>query len=197
VAHHSLVEQRMEQLREELLASDPAELRRKATGALARILAGQLDPACRLTALTTLNYLDRREQAAVRADREALRDAVVQLATLDRLERGNRDRTPSRSAKQPETNRPQVNIDDIVNELERLVEEQQRGSGIELPSVAVTGCESRCSAAGSGGNYRRGEADDRLQRSTGIGEEGRTLRSADLGSPTRPTVKLAKRKTFE
>jgi hypothetical protein len=91
-----------------------------------------------LTALSTLDYLDRQEKAAVRADREALRDAVVQLAALDRLERGNRDRTPSSSATQPETKRPQVNIDDIVNELERLVEEQQRGSGLELPSVAVT-----------------------------------------------------------
>src|SRR5215831_6296806 len=44
VAHLPLVERRMDQLREELIASDPAEMRRRANAVLGQILAKKLDP---------------------------------------------------------------------------------------------------------------------------------------------------------
>ena len=50
VAHHPLVEQRMEELRKQLRAGDPAELRRRANAVLGRILAEQLDPKYRRNA---------------------------------------------------------------------------------------------------------------------------------------------------
>jgi hypothetical protein len=44
VAHLPLVERRMDQLREELIASDPAEMRRRANAVLGLILAKRLHP---------------------------------------------------------------------------------------------------------------------------------------------------------
>ena len=86
VAHHPLVEQRMEELRIQLRAGDPVELRRRANAVLGRILAEQLDPKYRRTALDTLRYLDNQERGVEKAEREALRTAMAQLALLDAID---------------------------------------------------------------------------------------------------------------
>jgi hypothetical protein len=97
VAHRPLVEQRMEQLREQLLAGDPEEMRRRAHAVLGKILAQQLDPRYRRTAMDVLNYLDAQEQAVKTAGWEAYHTAAAQIAALDAVQtsRKNRGRSPS------------------------------------------------------------------------------------------------------
>jgi hypothetical protein len=103
VAHRPLVEQRMEEIRDQLRASDPVEMRRRANSALMRILAGRLDPKHRRTALDVLRYLDSQERVAEKAERESLRTAMAQLALLDAMEgRGDRPRSSARQRKPKE-----------------------------------------------------------------------------------------------
>jgi len=136
VAHHPAVELRMEQLREEILASDPVELRRKATGTLARILSGKTDPGLRLAAISTLRYLDAQERAAARNDREALRTISDQLAALDALE-DTAKRASSTTVKPPLEERPPANIDQIIDEIAALISEQRLGRDLEPPPIPV------------------------------------------------------------
>jgi hypothetical protein len=52
----------MEQLQEQLIVSDPVEMRRRATVVLGKILAQRLDPRYRRTAMDVLNYLDQQRR---------------------------------------------------------------------------------------------------------------------------------------
>lgn len=83
VAHRPRVELRIGELREEIVASDPAELRRRALGVLSRILAKQLDPRYRRTALDVLRYLDEHKTAGDIAGWEQYGVAVPQIAALN------------------------------------------------------------------------------------------------------------------
>jgi hypothetical protein len=83
VAHRPLVEQRIEEIREELRASDPVEMRRRANAVLGRILEERLDPRYRRTALDVLRYLDGQEREAERSEREALRTAIAAIDAID------------------------------------------------------------------------------------------------------------------
>jgi hypothetical protein len=95
VAHRPLVEQRVEQLREQALATDPVEMRRRANTALARILSGRLDPRYRRTAMDVLRYLDQQEREAENVGWEVYRAAAAQI--VDALGAGKRSggRSPS------------------------------------------------------------------------------------------------------
>jgi hypothetical protein len=94
VAHNPVIERRMDELRDQLRAGDPVELRRRANAVLGRILGGQLDPKFRRVAMDTLIYLDRQELAAEKSERESLRTA---LALLDGIEdRGGRRHSRAR-----------------------------------------------------------------------------------------------------
>jgi hypothetical protein len=84
----------MQEIRNQLRASDPIELRRRANAVLAAILAEQQDPRYRRTALDVLRYLDGLELAAEKSERESLRTA---LALLDGIEgRGGRRHSRAR-----------------------------------------------------------------------------------------------------
>jgi hypothetical protein len=83
LAHRPLVEQRMEELREELRAGDPVELRRRANAVLGRILEQRLDPRYRRTALDVLRYLDAQEREVEKREQEAFRTAVSALDAID------------------------------------------------------------------------------------------------------------------
>jgi hypothetical protein len=126
IARRPLVQQRMAELRAELEASDPIELRRKASGALARILSGQLDPRYRVAAITTLRYLDGQERAAARNDREALRTITAQMAALDAMESRATKSTRSHAVPPTAAERPPVDVDQIIAEIESLARVQQR-----------------------------------------------------------------------
>jgi hypothetical protein len=89
----------MEELREQLLASDPIQLRRRATQVLGKILAQRLDPRYRRTAMDVLNYLDQQEQAVSSAGWEAYRAAAAQIAALDAVETSRKKRGHSPSAR--------------------------------------------------------------------------------------------------
>ena len=97
VAHHPLVEQRMEELRKQLRAGDPAELRRRANAVLGRILAQELDTRYYRVAVGILRHLDAQERAIEKAGQASLRTALDQLKLLDALDgRGCRGRSPVR-----------------------------------------------------------------------------------------------------
>jgi hypothetical protein len=83
LAHRPLIQQRMEELREELRAGDPVELRRRANAVLGRILEQRLDPRYRRTALDVLRYLDAQEREVERSERESLRTAIAALDAID------------------------------------------------------------------------------------------------------------------
>jgi hypothetical protein len=107
VARRPLVEQRLEEIHDELRASDPVEMRRRANSALMRILAGRLDPQCRRTAIDVLRYLDNQERGVEKAERDALRTAMAQLALLDAIDgRGRRARLPAVRRQPGEVSRP-------------------------------------------------------------------------------------------
>jgi hypothetical protein len=135
VAHHQLVEQRMEQLREQLLASDPVEMRRRANAVLGQILAKQLDPRYRRTAADVLKRLDEEERAKARADQEAFRTLTAQMAVLDTIENGGRAR--SNQAKGEEKEPPQVDLDQIIDEIDRLVQGQRLARDPEHLSMPI------------------------------------------------------------
>jgi hypothetical protein len=137
IARRPLVRERMEEIRSELEASDPAELRRRATGTLARILAGQSDPGLRLAAITTLRYLDAREQAEARNDREALRTIHDQMAVLDAWEAPGSKRPRSSAAKPQAEQRSPADVGRLVDEIAALVAEQRAGRAIEPPPAPV------------------------------------------------------------
>ena len=124
VAHRPLVEQRMEQLREELLASDPVEMRRRANAVLGQILAKQLDPRYRRTAIDVLRLLDEQERAAARADRESYRTVVAQMAALDAMEGGRTRRARSTSARPRAKERPRAEVDQLIAGIEHIIAEQ-------------------------------------------------------------------------
>lgn len=86
VAHHPLVQARIEQPREELLASDPVEMRRLALATLADIMAKRLDPRYRRTALDVLHYLDEQERAAAAAEWRQYQAFTDRLTALDAAE---------------------------------------------------------------------------------------------------------------
>jgi hypothetical protein len=100
VAHRPLVQHRMEELREELLASDPEEMRRRALTVLSKIMAKQLDPRYRRTAIDTLRFLDERERVVIKAQREKYRVLVARLTALKTAEAVERSRAQSSSAQQ-------------------------------------------------------------------------------------------------
>jgi hypothetical protein len=85
VAHHPLVERRMEELRNQLRAGDPVELRRRANAILGGILGQEVDPRYRRAALDTLRYLDQQEREQQKAERESLRMAMAEVALLDAI----------------------------------------------------------------------------------------------------------------
>lgn len=97
VAHRPLVQRRMAELREELLANDPVEMRRRANAVLGRILAKKQDPRYRRTALDVLRYLDEQERSQARTDWATYREMVAQIADLDGQLYGKRDRRRSSS----------------------------------------------------------------------------------------------------
>jgi hypothetical protein len=99
LAHRPLVERRVGELREQLLASDSVEMRRRAQAVLGRILAERLDPRYRRTAMDVLHYLDERDRAATIAGWEAYRAAAAQITALDAIEAGTKNRTRSPSAR--------------------------------------------------------------------------------------------------
>jgi hypothetical protein len=85
------IRERMQEIRDQLRASDPVELRRRANAVLAAILAERQDPRYRRTALDVLRYLDSQERAVEKAEQASLRTALDQLALLDAIEgRGGR-----------------------------------------------------------------------------------------------------------
>jgi hypothetical protein len=131
VAHRPLVEQRIEQLREELLVSDPAEMRRRANAVLGQILAKQLDPRYRRTALDVLKHLDEQERAAARADREAYNTIVAQMAAL---EGGTTKRVRSAS---PRLTTKEVDIDQLIRDIGQIAAERQRSREFDPPPKPV------------------------------------------------------------
>jgi hypothetical protein len=137
VAHRPLVQQRMEQLREELLASNPVEMRRRANAVLGQILAKRLDPRYRRTALDVLKRLDDQESAAMKADREAYGTAVAQIAAFDATEGSARKRARSTSARPPEKERPPVDLNQLINEIAQIAEQRRRSRELEPPLMPV------------------------------------------------------------
>jgi hypothetical protein len=121
LAHRPAIEQRMQRLQEQLLAGDPVEMRRRAHAVLGRILSQQLDPRYRRTAMDVLNYLDAQEQAVKKAGWEAYHAAAAEIAALDAVETGkrNRGRSPSgRNARKALHREAEVEIgSDEANEL--------------------------------------------------------------------------------
>jgi hypothetical protein len=150
LGHHALVEQRMEQLGEELLASDPVEMRRRANAVLGRILAEQLDPRYRRTAMDVLRYLDAQDRAAKVADQEAYRTAIAQLAAVDAMEGGRRRSARPLSARPRTIAAPIANrvvmsaeqreaaVDQVIDAIDQMMAERRRGEDFELPAEAVT-----------------------------------------------------------
>jgi hypothetical protein len=107
----------MEQLREELLDSNPVEMRRRANAVLGQILAKRLDPRYRRTALDVLKRLDDdQERAAARADREG----------------GAAKRMRSTSAQPP------VDLDQLINEIAQIAE-RRHSRELEPPLMPVLG----------------------------------------------------------
>jgi hypothetical protein len=99
LAHHPAVEERIEQLQQQLLASDPEEMRRRALIVLSKIMAKQLDPRYRRTALDVLKYLDERGRVTIRAEGEKYRALLARLAALKAAEGVRRSRAQSSSAR--------------------------------------------------------------------------------------------------
>jgi hypothetical protein len=103
---------------------------------LGQILAKQLDPRYRRTALDVLKRLDDQERAAARADREAYQTAVAQMAALDTMEGGRTKRIRSTSTKRPAKEQPPVDLDHLINEIAQIAE-QRRSREFEPPLVSV------------------------------------------------------------
>jgi hypothetical protein len=142
----------MEQLREELLASDPVEMRRRANAVLGQILAKQLDPRYRRTALDVLKRLDDQEHAAARADREAYRTAVAQMAALDTMQGSATKPERSASAKLPAKEQPRVDIDQIIADIDEIVARRQHSRELEPPAVpALESCPDEAQEAAAEG----------------------------------------------
>jgi hypothetical protein len=148
VAHHPLVERRIDELRDQLRAGDPVELRRRANAVLGGILAQEVDPRYRRAALDTLRYLDVQERAQQKAERESLQIAMAELALLDAIEgrgaggrakvrqrleelrqeaekglttAGSGDQSGSKpEATDPDTERRRAEIDQVIAERRRM-----------------------------------------------------------------------------
>jgi hypothetical protein len=129
LAKRTLVQLRIAELRTELEASDPVEMRRRANAVLGRILGKQQDPKYRLTAITTLRYLDARERGAAK---ETYRAVVAQMKALDDMEGSTTNRARSASGRPQTKAQPQVDIDQIINEIDQIVA-AQRHSQLEPP----------------------------------------------------------------
>jgi hypothetical protein len=124
----------MEQLRGELFATNPVEMRRRANAVLSDILAKRLDPRYRRTAIDVLKRLDEQQRAA---DRESLRTISAQLAILDGLEGRTRKRAHSTAFKLQVEERPPVDIGRLIDEIAALVAEQRPHRDIEPPPIPV------------------------------------------------------------
>jgi hypothetical protein len=166
VAHRPLVQQRMEELREELLASDPVKMRRRAVAVLGRILAKRQDPRYRRTALDVLKYLDERERVALRAEREEYRALLARLAALKAAEAAAKTWGPSLSARphlktgtpdaaivdpaEERTKRPPTseNAEDAARrkaEIQQVIEERRRmrkAENLKFPAPLVMNARS-------------------------------------------------------
>jgi hypothetical protein len=103
-------------------------MRRRANFVLGEILAKRLDPRYRRTALDVLKRLDAEQERAERADQEAYRTALAQMAAIDALEGGATKRARSTSAGSQEN---EDEIDRIIREIETLV--LQRSRKLEPP----------------------------------------------------------------
>jgi hypothetical protein len=129
LAKRTLVQARIAELRTELEASDPVEMRRRANAALSQILAKRLDPRYRRTALDVLRRLDQEEHEAMRADQETYR---ITAAALDAIEDGRTNRARSASGRPQTKAQPQIDIDQIINDIDQIVA-AQRHSQLEPP----------------------------------------------------------------
>jgi hypothetical protein len=111
VAHRPRVELKIGELREELAASDPSEMRRRALNVLSKIMAKQLDPRYRRTALDVLHYLDAQELAVEGVRWEAYHAAAAQIAELDAAAANSKKRVGSTSTRSlPTTLPPELNV---------------------------------------------------------------------------------------
>ena len=153
LARNPLVQARMEQLREELLASDPVELRRLALATFADIMSKRLDPRYRRTALDVLHYLDAQERATAAAEFGRYEALTARFAALHDAELALEHRAAAASpqaaiaapvkrgqarvdGQQGEPQRPVTPEDPQVAErrraeLQQVVAERQRMSRIE------------------------------------------------------------------
>jgi hypothetical protein len=112
-------------------------MRRRANAVLGEILAKRLDPRYRRTALDVLKRLDDQERAAARADREAYRTVVAQMAAVATMEAGATKR--ARSTKPSAKEQPPVNLDQLINEIAQIAAERQRSRELAPPPVSVLG----------------------------------------------------------
>jgi hypothetical protein len=134
LAKRTLVKLRIAELRTELEASDPVEMRRRANAVLGRILGKQQDPKYRLTAITTLRYLDGLERSAAQ---ETYRAVVAQMKALDAMEGSTTNREHSTSGRSPSKQHPQVDIDQIIADIDQLVAAQRHSRGSEPLPIPV------------------------------------------------------------
>jgi hypothetical protein len=162
LAHHPAVEQRTEELRQQLLASDPDEMRRRALTALSKIMTKRLDPRYRRTAVDVLKYLDERARATIRAEGEKYRVLLARLAALKATEAVIKNRADSPSAQQHvkagpreaggvnESKRPVTpeTAEDVARrraEIEQVIEERRRmrkSENLKSPAPPVKNARS-------------------------------------------------------
>jgi hypothetical protein len=83
----------MEELREQLEAADPGELRRMAFSTLSKIMSKELDPRFRRVAIDTLRYLDQQEREVARVEFEKYLAVTERIAAVDAAEAALERRT--------------------------------------------------------------------------------------------------------
>jgi hypothetical protein len=132
VAHHPRVSERIQQLRQ----LRPDNMRLRANAVLNDILAKRLDPRYRRTAIDVLKQLDEQERAASKADREAYLALLAQKEALDAMESGER-RRGSTAAKPKASEQKKVDVDEIIDEIDRLVAERRTGRAVEGQALSA------------------------------------------------------------
>jgi hypothetical protein len=137
VAHRPRVQARIEQLRAALHAADPAEMRLRANAVLSEILAKRLDPRYRRTAIDVLKRLDDQERATAKAEWETYRKLTKRTEALDAMDGDTTRRDRSASAQASAEEKPQIDLDRIVDEIDQMIAAQRQNREVDVVAMQL------------------------------------------------------------
>jgi len=176
-------------LREEIAASDPEEMRRRALAVLSKIMVKQLDPRYRRTATDVLRYLDGQNRTTKATKWAEYRAAAAQIAALNVIGGGLEKQVRSKPDRSPTHSVPQeLNAmeERQIGQNNPLVEESPEDAKRQLAELKTFVKDRQRARFGEPETQKVREVNSQFEDLTQATEEDRTAEESQVQLTRRP-----------